>query len=388
MKNDSNFSRIEVMGSIGLFIATILGLALVNSPMRAFYENIINYSIRLPTPIGIFNKPLLFWINDGLICFFFLFLGLEIKRELLVGELSEKSKLPLPVSTALIGVVVPALIFTCFNYDQVINMRGWAIPTATDTAFCLGVLTLVGNRVPRSVRVFLISLAIIDDILAVAIIATFYTNKLSSVGLLATVSFFTFLVLLNVSRVHSKWPYILLGICLWIAMLNSGIHTSVVGVLLAAVIPHKSKHENKKGMLQEFETALHPWVAFLVIPLFAFANVGIPLSEFNIHNFMSPLSLGIIVGLFLGKQLGIFGTIILIIRTKEVSLPSGATWLQMYGAAVLCGIGFTMSIFIGNLAFAGIDPDYLNIVKSAIFIGSLMAALFGYLILRFAKPKY
>ncbi len=385
MQNSSrNVYYIEVVGSIALFIATILGLILNNSPLRDEYEQIISFPISVLMPFGVFSKPFLFWINDGLICFFFMLLGLEIKREILVGELSQKTKLPLPISTAVVGVIIPALIYAIYNYDNPINMRGWAIPTATDTAFCLGVLTLLGRRIPHGIKVFLISLAIIDDIIAVAIIATFYAKELSHIAVLISATILGALVLINQAKVNNKWPYIFLGLLLWCAMLNSGIHTSIVGVLLAAVIPNNHAH-NKTSMLENFECGLRPWVAFLVIPIFAFANAGVPLAEFNIENLMSPLSLGIIFGLVIGKQVGIFSTTFLMVKFSKVELPTNATWTQMYGACVLCGIGFTMSIFIGTLAFENLNINYSNTFKVAVFTASFIAALLGYIILRSAK---
>lgn len=386
MHREGGFSHIEVLGSIGLFVATIMGLVFINSPWGHIYERLINFPIAIVTPLGQFSRPSIFWINDGLISIFFLLIGLEIKREILSGELSGRAKLALPVAAATIGAIVPAIIFALYNYDNPINMRGWAIPTATDTAFCLGVLTLLGRRVPKSIKVFLVSLAIIDDVIAVAIIAIFYAHDISQIGFLATLITFGLLVCLNLLNIHKKTPYVILGFVLWIAMLNSGIHTSIVGILLAATIPNQRIHD-KPSMLEDIEKMLHPWVAFFIIPLFAFANAGVPLAEFNLNVLESPLALGIVLGLFFGKQIGIFGTTILMVKLKKASLPTNASWSQMYGASVLCGIGFTMSIFIGTLAFTHKGMEYNDTVKVAIFIGSILAAITGYIIMRFSKSR-
>lgn len=386
MKISRNFLNIEVISSVGLFIAATLAIVLVNSRYHEYYEAFINYPIPLITPFTKFSKSVTFWVNDGLICLFFFLLGLEIKREIVDGELSNTAKLSLPVTAAIFGAIVPAIIYTLFNYNNSVHMRGWAIPTAMDTAFCLGVLALVKNGVPRSIKVFLVSLAIIDDILAVATIALFYADELSHISVLSSTILMGILVLLNQSKVNAKFPYIVLGFLLWLTVLQTGVHTSVVGVLLALVIPH-NRTDAKQSMLEKFQKNLHPWVAFLIIPIFAFTNAGVSFSELSWNNVLSPLSLGIILGLFIGKQAGIFGVIFILVKLKKSQLPRGATWLEMYGASVLCGIGFTMSLFIGALAFESGGPAYTNAVKAAVFVASIFSAIMGYIILTIARFK-
>lgn len=375
-----NFLSIEILSSIALLLAALCGMTFMNSPLRGFYENLINYQIIFHTPFFQFNKPLIFWVNDGLICFFFLLLGLEVKREFLAGELSDKSKLALPLSAAVGGAIVPALIYAFFNYGNSIDMRGWAIPIATDSAFSLGILALVIGGVPRSLKVFLVSLAIIDDILAVSTIAVFYAQDLSPMSILSAAALLGVLVIFNQARVYRMLPYIIVGFFLWLSVLNSGVHTSIVGVLLAFTIPY-NKTEHNKSMLETIEAFLHPWVSLLIIPIFAFINAGVPLTEFNLHKFLNPLSIGIIGGLFIGKQIGIFGITFLMVRFGRAHLPRNTNWLQMYGIAVLCGIGFTMSIFICSLSFQSGGPEYNDAITASIFVGSLLSACTAYFIL-------
>lgn len=384
-KVSRNFLSTEIAGSIGLFIAVVLGMLFMNSPLRDFYNKLVYFEISINTIFFNFTKPLIFWVNDGLICFFFLLLGLEMKREILAGELSDRAKLVLPLTTAIGGAIVPAIIYSIFNYDNPINMRAWAIPMATDTAFALGLLALVVRGVPRSLKVFLVSLAIIDDILAVATIAIFYAHDLSPISMLIATVLVGILVILNQANVNKKTPYIVISFLLWLSVLNSGVHTSIVGVLLALAIPYnKSEHhknEHHQSMLEQIEQFLHPWVALFIIPVFAFLNAGVPLEEFSIIKFFNPLALGIILGLFIGKQLGVFGLAVLLVNIGKAKLPTDTNWLQIYGVAVLCGIGFTMSLFICSLAFASGGPEYNDAATAAIFAGSLLSALFGYAIL-------
>lgn len=380
-KNGQNYVNIEVISSIGLFLAALLAVVFANSPFSALYESIINYPTKVDMPFVAFEKPFIFWINDALICLFFLLIGLEIKREVIEGELSEKSKRSMPVVGAIVGAIVSAIVYTCFNYDNPLYMRGWAIPTAMDTAFCIGVLALV-RKTPKSIKIFLVSLAIIDDILAVTTITLFYAREISHVFVLASIVLMGVFALLNQFKLNSKLPFIVLGLLLWLTVLLSGVQTSVVGVLVAIAIPHR-RSNNQPSMLEQFEKTLHPWVGLFVIPLFAFANAGVPISEFAWAHLLNPLSLGIILGLFVGKQLGVFGVIFVLAKFKRTPLPSGATWLQMYGAAILCGIGFTMSLFIGTLAFETGGVGFMSSIKAAIFVGSIFSAVSGFLILAF-----
>lgn len=385
-KVSRSFLSTEIAGSIGLLIAVTLGMICMNSPLRDFYNNLVYFEISIHTIFFKFSKPLIFWINDGLICFFFLLLGLEMKREILAGELSDRAKLVLPLTTAIGGAIVPAIIYALFNYDNPINMRAWAIPMATDTAFALGLLALVISGVPRSLKVFLVSLAIIDDILAVATIALFYAHDLSPISMLIATVLVGVLIILNQAKVARKTPFVIVGFLLWLSVLNSGVHTSIVGVLLALAIPynkseHHQKSEHYESMLEQIEKFLHPWVALFIIPVFAFINAGVPLEEFTLAKFSDPLALGIILGLFIGKQLGIFGLAVMLVNIGKAKLPTDTTWLQMYGVAVLCGIGFTMSLFICSLSFASGGPEYNDAATAAIFAGSLLSAFFGYAIL-------
>jgi NhaA family Na+:H+ antiporter len=375
----------EILGGLFLFVAAALAMLLMNSPYKEYYETFINYRIGFSVGELHFNKSLLFWVNDGLISFFFFLIGLEIKRELCEGQLSDKAELILPFTAAIAGMLMPAIIYTAFNYQNAINMRGWAIPTAMDTAFSLGLLSLLGKHIPRSLRIFLMSLAIIDDILAVLIIAIFYANELSQFSTLATIFMVGILVLLNQMGVKRAFPYLAFGLLLWIFVLQSGVHTSIAGVILAFTIPLE-KTKKGKSLLLTLEENLHPWVAFAIIPLFAFTNAGIPISAFSFENLLSPLALGIILGLFIGKQCGVFMVTWALVKLGRVNLPEGVSWLQMYGASVLCGIGFTMSLFIGALSFESGGPQYNDIVKSSVFVGSILSAILGVIILLIKPP--
>ncbi len=385
-KVSGKFINTELIGSIGLLLATLLGMYFMNSHLREFYNKLTYYPITVNLHFFQFSKPLIFWVNDGLICFFFLLLGLEIKREFIAGELSERSKLALPVTAAIGGAVVPAIIYSIFNHSDPIAMRGWAIPMATDSAFSIGILALVIGGVPRSLKVFLISLAIIDDILAVATIAIFYAQDLSPISIIIATALLGVLVILNQAKVYKMAPYVILGLLLWVSVLNSGVHTSVVGVLLAFTIPY-NKSENHKSMLEQIEQFLHKWVSLAIIPIFAFINAGVPLSEFSLDKLLNPLSIGIISGLFIGKQLGIFGIIYLMIKFGKANLPRDTNWMHMYGVSVLCGIGFTMSLFICSLSFQSGGPEYNDAVTAAIFVGSVISAIFAYLILTMNNLK-
>lgn len=385
-KVSGKFISTELIGSIGLLLATLLGMYFMNSDLREFYDKLIYYPIKTNLYFLEFSKPLIFWVNDGLICFFFLLLGLEIKREFIIGELSDKSKLALPLTAAIGGAVIPAVIYSLFNHADPIAMRGWAIPMATDSAFSIGILALVIGGVPRSLKVFLISLAIIDDILAVATIAIFYAQDLSPISMLLAGIFLGVLVILNQAKVYKLSFYVIFGILLWISVLNSGVHTSVVGVLLAFTIPfnHSAHH---KSMLEIVEDFLHKWVSLFIIPVFAFINAGVPLAEFSLSKFLNPLSLGIISGLFIGKQLGIFGVIYLMVKFGGAHKPHNTNWAHMYGVSVLCGIGFTMSLFICSLSFQSGGPEYNDAVTAAIFVGSVLSAILAYVILSLNNLK-
>jgi Na+:H+ antiporter, NhaA family len=365
------FLESETSGGLVLMASAAFGLAIANSPL------VETYTKALHTPVA--GLDVLHWINDGLMAVFFLLVGLEIKREMLEGQLDTWRHRALPLIAAVGGMLVPALVFMAINFEEAGNWRGWAIPTATDIAFALGVLALLGSRVPNSLKVFLTSLAIIDDLGAIVIIATFYAENLSLIALGAAALAALGLFALNRSGVTRLAPYLLLGIALWVAMLFSGIHATLAGVILAMAIPLESEPAHGHSLLHSMERALSPWVAFLVLPVFGFANAGVSLGAIGDASLLSPLSLGIILGLFLGKQVGIFASVVIAKKTGLASLPAGASWRQIYGVAILCGIGFTMSLFIGLLAFS--DAEREAVTKIAVLAGSLLSALAGTVVL-------
>ena len=352
-------------------VSAALGLAMANSPLAPDYEAMLH------APIG--GLDLLHWINDGLMTFFFLLVGLEIKREMVEGQLDTWPQRALPLIAALGGMLVPALIFMAVNFPHPENWRGWAVPTATDIAFALGVLALVGSRVPTSLKVFLTSLAIIDDLGAILIIAIVYASDLSFVALAVTAVFAATLYWLNRRGETRPLPYILLGVMLWAAMLFSGIHATLAGVILALMIPINHTSDGKTSLLHSMERGLSKWVAYLVLPIFGFANAGVSIAPTGHMSLFSPLGLGIIAGLFLGKQFGVLAAVFLARQGRVGALPAGASWRHIYGVAALCGIGFTMSLFIGLLAFT--DPEKQAVLKLAVLVGSLLSALAGALTL-------
>jgi len=362
-----------------LIVVTILALMLANSPFSGFYTSFLNTPIEVRFGDLHIAKPLLLWVNDGLMAVFFFLVGLEVKREILEGSLSSISKATLPIIAAIGGMVMPAIIYILFNYGDEVALRGWAIPTATDIAFALGVLALLGNRVPTSLKVFLMALAVIDDLGAIIIIALFYTSDLSIVSLSFALVGIAGLLILNIMNVNKKMFYFLFGLILWVSVLKSGVHATLAGVIGALFIPLKPI-ENK-SMLKELEHELHPFVSYFILPLFAFVNAGIDLRGLDLNLLLSSAPLGIILGLFIGKQLGVFGFSYLAIKLKIAKLPDGVRLRQFYGVAVITGIGFTMSLFIDSLAFG--DASLFKFAdKLAILIGSTLSALIGYFILR------
>lgn len=360
--------------------AAALALIVANSPAAAVYFR----SLDLP----IFGMSLLHWINDGLMAVFFLLVGLEIKREMLDGQLQTWSRRALPGIAAAGGMLVPALIYIAFNMGDPILLRGWAIPAATDIAFALGILSLLGPRVPVSLKIFLATLAILDDLGAVVIIALFYTAELSAVALGLAGLTLAALIAMNRFGVTRLWPYMLLGVLLWVLVLKSGVHAILAGVALALTIPLQptpGKPESATSPLHVLEHGIQPWVAFLIVPIFGFANAGVTLIGTDPRAMLGTLPLGIALGLFLGKQLGVFLFSWATIRCGLADLPA-ASWLQLYGVGLLCGIGFTMSLFIGALAFPGM-PELGDAVKVGVLAGSLLSALCGWLLLRLAPPS-
>jgi Na+:H+ antiporter, NhaA family len=374
----SEFMRGEASGGFVLMAAAALALIVANSPLSDLYFE------SLHAILG--GMSVLHWINDGLMVVFFLLVGLEIKREMLIGQLSSWPRRILPGIGALGGMVVPALIYVAFNRGDAAAMRGWAIPTATDIAFALGVLSLLGKRVPTSIKVFLTALAIIDDLGAVVIIALFYTNELSMLYLGLAAGVLAALVVLNRTGVRRLWPYLVLGAILWFLVLRSGVHATLAGVALALTIPLRMNDEYRDPPLITLENSLHRVVPFLIIPLFGFANAGLSFAGLSVANLVEPLTLGVALGLLCGKIIGVFGFSSIAIGVGIARLPQNASWLQMCGVSLLCGIGFTMSLFIGLLAFAQ-HPVLQSEVKVGILGGSLVAGILGFLVLRFAKRR-
>ncbi len=388
-KNESfilKFFKMESSSGILLLIATIFALIFANSPLNGIYDLFLNMPVVIK--IGGFEiaKPLLLWINDGLMAVFFFLVGLELKREIIEGELSDIKKIVLPGVGAIGGMVLPALIYVFFNKGDSVALAGWAIPAATDIAFALGILSLLGSRVPTSIKVFLTSLAIFDDVGAILIIALFYTSKISFSALITVLVCALILFVMNKKKVVSKSPYLFVGIILWAAMLKSGVHATLAGVILAMFIPLNST-DKSFSPLKELESDLHTAVAFFILPLFAFANAGIKLQNIGMEHFFNPITLGIALGLFLGKQIGIFALCWLAIKLKIARLPDKASWFGLYGVSVLCGVGFTMSLFIGSLAFGDNLPMIFD-ERLGIIIGSFLSGVAGYIILFFAlKPE-
>ncbi len=372
------FFHHEAAGGLVLVVAALLALLVSNSPLAWLYDGFFD------TPVGVrvgplaLDKPLLLWVNDGLMAIFFFLVGLEIKRELLQGELSTFSQAILPVVAAFGGMVVPAAIYVAINAEDPAALRGWAIPAATDIAFAVGVLALLGPRIPPALKIFLLALAIIDDLGAIVIIALFYTENLSFASLALAALGIAILATLNVRGVTRLAPYALTGIFIWVCVLKSGVHATLAGVVVALAIPLKGLDRGEPSLLEQLEESLHPWVAFAVLPLFAFANAGVSL-DLSPGKLMEPIPLGIASGLFVGKTIGIFGATWIAVMGGIAGKPEGATWLQVLGVAMLGGIGFTMSLFIGMLAFP--DPAQAASLRLGVLAGSLASALAGYALL-------
>lgn len=382
-----NFFHKESASGILLMLAAALAMVLANSPASGWYDLIIDTPVQLRIAELEVSKPLLLWINDGLMALFFFLVGLELKRELVEGELSDVRKVILPGFGAIGGMLFPALIYLAINAGDESATSGWAIPAATDIAFALGILSLLGSRVPVSVKIFLTSLAIFDDIGAIVIIAAFYTDQISTLSLLIAGLCLPVLILLNYYGVTSRSVYRMVGIVMWVAMLKSGVHATLTGVLLAIFIPLRDTHNPEARPLQEWEHDLHSLVAFFILPIFAFANAGISLQGVGVTQLMHGVPLGIALGLFLGKQFGIFALCWLAIKLKLTELPEGMSWLTLYATGILCGIGFTMSLFIGSLAFESTGVNRLFDERLGILIGSLLSGLIAYLLLRYSLGR-
>ncbi len=383
MKIIDDFIKKESSGGILLMFTTLLALVLSNSPLSAWYQSFLHIPMEIRVGSLHLDKSLYHWVNDGLMVIFFLLIGLEVKREVLEGHLSSLRQAALPGLAAVGGMAVPAAIYLLFNRGNAVAVNGWAIPTATDIAFALGILSLLGRRVPVSLKIFLLALAIIDDLGAIVIIALFYTAKLNSLSVAVAVVALLVLIALNRFRVARKAAYVLVGVVLWVSVLKSGVHATLAGVALAFTIPLNAKDEDQQPIspLKEMEHQLHFWVAFFILPLFAFVNAGVDITRISFAQMTGSVPLGIILGLFAGKQLGVFGFSWIAIRIGLAKLPRESNWLQLYGVSVLTGIGFTMSLFISSLAFEN-DALFQYTDRLAILVGSFLSGIVGYFILK------
>ncbi len=380
------FLRTESAGGIVLLACAVAAMVMANSSVAAVYRALLGRSITVGAAAGSITESLQIWINDGLMASFFLLVGLELKRELTEGHLASPRRAVLPAIAALGGMVVPAVFYVLATAGDATATRGWAIPTATDIAFALGVLSLLGGRVPASVKVLLLSIAIFDDLGAILVIAAYYTTALSLPAVVVAVVATLTLVVLGRCGVRSHWAYVLLGLVLWIAVFESGVHATLAGVVLALCIPGGTVHAGT-SMLRTWERALHPWVAFGVVPLFALANAGVPLGGLRLRDAFGPVPLGVVAGLVLGKQLGVFGAIWIATRLRVTSLPAEMGWRHVHGLAILCGIGFTMSVFIASLAFPFDAGGSIDLARLGVLVGSSISALGGYVMLRRVRTR-
>ncbi|HEY5646562.1 MAG TPA: Na+/H+ antiporter NhaA [Pseudomonadales bacterium] len=382
------FFRLEAAGGILLVAAAMLALVISNSPLDGLYEAFLDVPVVVQVGALKIAKPLVLWINDGLMAMFFFTVGLEVKREMLEGELSSRDQILLPAAAAFGGFVVPALIYWFINAGDPLGNDGWAIPAATDIAFALGVLALLGSRVPLSLKVFLVSLAIFDDLAAIVVIALFYTEQLSVLSLSLALVGVAGLSVLKWRRVVQIGPYMMIGVFIWVCVLKSGVHATLAGVVTALFIPMRNPSEAYEGSpLKHLEHVLHPWVAFMILPLFAFVNAGVSFAGMTTEMLTGGVALGVAVGLFLGKQLGVFLTCVVLIRLGLARLPKESSWWSLYGVSVLTGIGFTMSLFIGSLAFESAGYGYHAGVRAGVLVGSMLSAVLGYLVLRLSLEK-
>ncbi|MCG9787234.1 Na+/H+ antiporter NhaA [Vibrio barjaei] len=373
-----NFFKMESAGGIILVIAAAIAMFVANSPLNEMYQGVLHTYV--------FGLSISHWINDGLMAIFFFLIGLEVKRELLEGALKSKETAIFPAIAAVGGMLAPALIYVLFNMGDPEAMSGWAIPAATDIAFALGIMALLGKRVPVALKVFLLALAIIDDLGVIVIIALFYSSDLSTLALTIGFIMTAVLFMLNAKKVTSIPVYLLVGAVLWVSVLASGVHATLAGVVLGFAIPLKG-NEGEKSPLKHIEHALHPYVAFLILPIFAFANAGISLEGVSMSGLTSMLPLGIALGLLVGKPLGIFSFSWFAVKLGVAKLPEGVDFKQVFAVSVLCGIGFTMSIFISSLAFTGVSPEFDTYARLGILMGSTTAAVLGYMLLNFSLPK-
>lgn len=380
----TSFFKLESASGLLLMAAATLAMLLANSPLAPWYQLLLDTPVQVRIGELDVIKPLLLWINDGLMAMFFFLVGLELKREIVEGELSTLRKVVLPGFGAVGGMLIPAAVYLFVNADDSTASSGWAIPAATDIAFALGILSLLGSRVPVSLKVFLTSLAIFDDLGAIIVIAIFYTAQISLVSLLIAGLCIPLLYVLNRQGVTARSVYRFIGIIMWVSMLKSGVHATLTGVILALFIPISSKRDPDERPLHEWEHDLHVLVAFVILPVFAFANAGISLRGVGFEQLLHGVPLGIALGLFLGKQLGVFGLCALAIKLKLTDMPAGMNWLSLYGISILCGVGFTMSLFIGSLAFQSSGVNMIFDERLGIIVGSLLSGVVGYLVLRYS----
>lgn len=382
----SAFFKQEAAPGILLIAAACLALIFANSPLVQLYQWLLSVSAQIRVGSLNVEKPLLLWVNDGLMAIFFLGVGLEIKREFIKGHLAKLSQVVLPGVAAIGGIAIPALIYTAFTYDNPEQLKGWAIPSATDIAFSLGILALLGSRIPVALKIFVMTLAVLDDLGAVIIIALFYTSDLSTRSLALAALFTAILFILNRAKVRNTAIYLIVGVALWTSVLKSGVHATLAGIILAMAIPLDSREDQNDSPAEHLMHALHPWIGFAIVPIFAFANAGVSFLGITLENALHPITLGIALGLLLGKPIGIFGFSWLLIKLRLAELPQGTSWTQLLGAAVICGIGFTMSLFISSLAFSHSGATVMLVDRLGILVGSLLAAILGYWILARARP--
>ncbi len=381
----NSFLKLESAGGILLIAAAMLAILCANTPLDPYYNLLLSTPVEVRVGDLQIAKPLLLWINDGLMALFFFLVGLELKRELVEGELSDVRNVILPGVGALGGMLVPALIYVYFNYDDPVAIQGWAIPAATDIAFALGVLGILGSRISISIKIFLTSLAIFDDVGAIIIIALFYTEKISFVSLIVVAACLPVLFVFNRKGVMTKSPYLLVGLIMWVATLKSGVHASLAGVLLAMFVPLYSGKDKSQSTLKSLEHDLHSIVAFFVLPVFAFANAGINISGIGLNYLLHDVPMGIALGLLIGKPVGIFCLCWLVIKVNWSRLPDGMQWLDLFGTSILCGIGFTMSLFISSLAFEETGTNVMFDERLGILSGSILAGIIGYAVLRYSR---
>ena len=379
------FFKLEAASGLVLLIAAILALLISNSHLSELYFQILEKYLFIGINEFGLKLSVHHWINDALMAIFFFFVTLEIKREFLQGELSNIKQALLPIIAAVGGMVVPALFYVAINYGNSETINGWAIPSATDIAFSLGILSLLGSRVPVSLKVFLTALAIIDDLGAILIIAFFYSGDLSVPYLSLILISYILLLILNKFSIKMFTPYLLIGLCMWYFTYKSGIHATIAGVLLASTIPHRLK-ERDYSLLVKIEHGISPYVAFMIMPIFAFANAGVNLEGLSLSSLLSPVPLGILLGLFFGKQIGVLLFSYVSVKLKFADMPNNSNWLSVYGVSILTGIGFTMSLFVGNLAFIE-NTEYIDGVKIGVLSGSLLSTVFGYIILLISARK-